>query len=102
MTDSFDDVDDMGIDHALSRDSVYGARFENMYAGVLSFLRAKYTQDLTGVDIAVTGIPFDLAVSNRPGTRFGPRAVRAASAQLAWGPLWPWDHDPMKRLAVDS
>lgn len=30
-------------------------------------------------DIAVIGVPFDTAVSYRPGARFGPRAVRAAS-----------------------
>ena len=100
MIDSSDDGNDLGIDYAISRDSVYGVRVENTHSGVLSFLRARYTKDLAGIDIAVTGIPFDLAVTNRPGTRFGPRAVRAASAQLAWGPLWPWDHDPMKRLSI--
>lgn len=88
------------IDNAIARDSVYGMRDENMYSGVLSFLRTKYTKDLGGIDVAVTGIPFDLATSNRPGTRFGPRAVRAASVQLAYAPMWPWKHDALKRLAV--
>ncbi|KFZ00341.1 hypothetical protein V500_01084 [Pseudogymnoascus sp. VKM F-4518 (FW-2643)] len=32
-------------------------------------------------DIAVIGSPFDTAVSYRPGARFGPRAIRAASAR---------------------
>lgn len=32
-------------------------------------------------DIAVLGVPFDTAVSYRPGARFGPRAIRAASAR---------------------
>jgi agmatinase len=89
-----------GIDHAITRESVYGLRAESTHSGVLSFLRAKYTRDLAGIDVAVTGIPYDLAVTNRAGARFGPRGVRAASAQLAWGPLWPWDHDPLARLAV--
>ena len=35
-------------------------------------------EDLAGVDVAVLGAPFDLAVTYRPGTRFGPRAVRLA------------------------
>lgn len=30
-----------------------------------------------GLDIALVGVPMDLGTTNRPGTRFGPRAVRA-------------------------
>ena len=63
-------------------------------------MRRKYTRDLTGVDITVTGIPFDQSTSNRPGTRFGPQAVRQASANYAWGPQWPWMFDPFDTLAV--
>jgi len=100
MAKSIDDNDKWGVDHAITRDTAYGLRLENTYSGVLSYLRTKYAKDLSEADVAVTGIPYDLAVTNRPGTRFGPRTVRAASAQLAWGPLWPWDHDPLKRLAV--
>src|SRR5215213_6447474 len=33
---------------------------------------------LEGVDVAVVGAPFDDGTSNRPGARFGPRAIRAA------------------------
>ena len=87
-------------DHALTARSPYGLRDETTYAGVLSFLRRPYTRNLEGVDVAVTGIPFDLATTNRPGARFGPRAVRASSAQLSWGPPWPWGFDPTKRLAI--
>lgn len=100
MVISFDGQVEGGTDHAITRDSLYGIRVENTFSGATSFLRAKYTKDLEGVDVAITGIPYDLAVSNRPGTRFGPRTVRAESSQLAWGPLWPWTHDPLKRLAV--
>lgn len=70
------------------------------YAGALSFMRRKYSRDLKGVDVAVTGIPLDLATSNRPGARFGPRAIRAASAGISWARPWPWDFDPFDRLAV--
>jgi len=34
--------------------------------------------ELAGVDVAFVGAPFDDGTSNRPGTRFGPRAIRAA------------------------
>src|SRR2546430_389990 len=35
--------------------------------------------------ICVTGIPFDLGTSNRPGARFGPAAIRQASRMLVDG-----------------
>ncbi|MGZ4334681.1 MAG: agmatinase [Gaiellaceae bacterium] len=52
------------------------------YAGPLSFGSAPYTQDaalLGGFDVAIVGAPTDDLVSDRPGTRFAPRAIRAAS-----------------------
>ena len=70
-------------DEAFRRESIKGTQWESTYAGALSFMRRKYTRDLTGVDIAVTGIPFDQAVSHRPGTRFGPEGMRKASAENA-------------------
>src|SRR3954451_22686263 len=51
------------------------------YAGLLTFSGMPYTQDpaeLAGVDVAIVGAPTDDLVSDRPGTRFGPRAIRAA------------------------
>src|SRR5580704_5049700 len=70
------------------------------YAGVLSFMRRPYTRDLTGVDVAVSGIPLDLATTFRPGARLGPAAVRAASVQLAELLAFPWGFDPFEKLAV--
>jgi agmatinase len=52
------------------------------YAGLLTFGSLPYTQDpaeLEGVDVAIVGAPTDDLVSDRPGARFGPRAIRAAS-----------------------
>jgi agmatinase len=52
------------------------------YAGLLTFGGLPYThdvRDLVGVDVAVVGAPTDDLVSDRPGTRYGPRAIRAAS-----------------------
>jgi agmatinase len=73
---------------------------EHMFAGALSFCRRRYARDLAGADVAVMGVPFDTSVSNRPGTRLGPRAIRAASANLAWSRAWPAPFDPFERLAV--
>ncbi len=87
-------------DRAFTAETLKGTAPEQMYAGALSFLRRKYTRDLTGVDVAVTGIPLDTATSNRPGARFGPRGVRAASTNLAWERHWPWEFDPCERLAI--
>lgn len=56
---------------------------EMTYGGALSFLRRRYSRDLAGVDVAVMGVPYDAAVTYRPGCRLGPRAIRAASVQLA-------------------
>ena len=52
------------------------------YAGLLTYGGAPYTQDraeLAGFDVAIVGAPTDDLVSDRPGARFGPRAIRAAS-----------------------
>jgi agmatinase len=52
------------------------------YAGLLTFGGMPYTHDaadLAGVDVAIVGAPFDDLVSDRPGARLGPRAIRAAS-----------------------
>lgn len=87
-------------DAAFLRRDLKGTTIEATYAGALSFMRRKYSRDLQGVDIAVTGIPFDQSVTNRPGARFGPQAVRTASAHFAWGPYWPWNFDPFDTLAV--
>ena len=73
---------------------------EMTYGGALSFLRRRYTRDLTGVDLVVSGVPFDSAVTYRSGTRLGPRAVRAASVQLAELNAFPVGFDPFATLSV--
>ena len=52
------------------------------YTGVRTFARCPLVDSAEGVDVAVLGIPFDTATTNRPGTRFGPEAVRSASMML--------------------
>jgi agmatinase len=88
------------LDQAFTRSSPYGTHAEPTYSGALSFLRRRYSKDLSDVDVAVVGVPFDLATTNRPGTRLGPRAIRSASASLAWCAPYAWDFDPCERLNV--
>ncbi len=62
-------------DNAFTADSTTGQPREMTFAGALSFLRRKYTKDLTYAQVAVSGIPFDSATSNRAGARHGPAAI---------------------------
>jgi agmatinase len=52
------------------------------FAGIRTFMRVPHTTDLAGVDAAAIGVPFDTATSYRTGARFGPEAIRSASALL--------------------
>src|SRR6185437_8364213 len=52
------------------------------FSGIRTFMRTPHTRDLASVDAAVYGIPFDTATSYRTGARFGPEAIRSASALL--------------------
>ena len=65
----------------LERWAKYGEKPD--YAGLLSFGGAPYTQDpaeLEGFDVAIVGAPMDDLVSDRPGARLAPRAIRGASS----------------------
>ena len=53
------------------------------YAGINTFLKAPYLEDVRKVgdyDIAVVGVPHDSGTTYRPGTRFGPQGIRRISA----------------------
>src|SRR5213076_1728304 len=52
------------------------------FAGIRTYMRAPHVTELAGVDAAVYGIPFDTAPTYRTGARFGPEAIRSASALL--------------------
>ncbi len=58
------------------------AQITPRFAGSPTFFRLPQQADLNGLDVAITGIPFDNAASFRPGARFGPRAVREMSSLL--------------------
>jgi agmatinase len=64
----------------------HGHDWKASWAGLLTFAELPYTEDpaeLEGVDAAVVGAPTDELVTNVPGSRFGPRAIRAASSTAA-------------------
>jgi agmatinase len=59
-----------------------------------TFMGTKLSQNFLSndVDVVISGVPFDLASTERPGARFGPAAIRQASQHLAWEiNRWPWD-----------
>ena len=58
----------------------------SLVSNAFGFLRlplcfSPYTAE---ADVVITGVPFDMATSGRPGTRFGPNGMRQVSTQLAW------------------
>jgi agmatinase len=77
-----------------------GGSMEPAYAGALSFMRRRYSRALEGVDAVVWGVPFDQATTNRPGARFGPQAIRRASAIFEGDPQYPFGADPFATLTV--
>jgi agmatinase len=93
-------MDKHANDHAITRDDLFGTTPEPTYGGVTSFMRRKYTKDMHGVDVAVMGVPFDTATTNRSGARLGPRAVRNASTIMAWERPYGMEFDPFDKLAV--
>ena len=88
------------IDRAFTARKATGSEPEPTYAGALSFMRRKFSKDVKGADAVVWGIPFDAAVSNRPGARFGPQAIRRASAIFDVDPQYPFGIDIFESMAV--
>lgn len=71
------------------------------FAGLLTFAGMPYTEDpaeLAGADVAIVGAPTDELVSDRPGARFAPRAIRAASCPA--GPHLEAGVDGLSELRV--
>jgi guanidinopropionase len=66
-------------------DRIFSASGTRMapYAGLPTLLDAPYhpidpsNPDFGDLQVAMVGMPMDLGVTNRPGSRFGPRALRA-------------------------
>lgn len=78
------------MDNAFTAKSLNQKAQDPTYAGGLSFMRRKFSKDTSDANAVVWGIPFDAAVSNRPGARFGPQAIRRASAGMDNDPQYPF------------
>lgn len=68
-----------------------------------TFMGCKMSRDFVDadVDVVVSGVPFDLAATIRPGARFGPTAIRQASTHLDWElRRWPWNFSVFDELRV--
>ncbi len=59
-----------------------GANEMPRFGGVASMMRLPVSTDLTDVDVCFVGIPMDIGVSNRAGTRHGPRQIRTESCLI--------------------
>ena len=76
----------------VAADQFQGDRRKWPFSDVATFINAPYRPDalsqpdLGGLDVAIIGLPMDLGVTNRAGTRLGPRAVRAVER------MGPMDH----------
>lgn len=75
------------------------------YVGPLSFQNLPWIEDPEEIfrrraDVAIVGVPFDDAVSHRPGARFAPRAIRGANYTTGNLHSLQLDNEPLKTLTV--
>ncbi len=87
-------------DSAFTATTPHDYSMEPPYSGALSFLRRPYQRDLRGADVAIVGVPYDLATTGRPGARFGPQAIRLASGHLSWNMHYPSGANLYRRVAA--
>jgi agmatinase len=82
----------------------YGAQSDLAFTGPLSFSHLPYARCLEedtspAFDIALLGMPFDTAVTYRPGARFGPTGIRIGSRRIRGQRAWSlsWGLDPYQQ-----
>ncbi|WP_322866113.1 agmatinase [Aquicoccus sp. G2-2] len=70
-------------------------RLDLPFVGISTFGKRHYVEDWSAIDadVAILGAPFDFGTQWRPGTRFGPRAVREASTLFSFGHAGAYDHE---------
>ena len=57
------------------------------YSGLATFGHRPFLTEVEQLDswqpdVAIVGAPFDVGTTNRPGARFGPRAIRATAPKI--------------------
>lgn len=81
----------------------YGSQGDLVFTGPLAFSHLPYHRCLEdgspAFDIAVLGMPFDTAVTYRPGARFGPTGIRIGSRRIHDRRSWSlsWGLDPYQQ-----
>jgi len=71
------------------------------FSGPATFARLPEIDDVSDVDVAIVGIPFDTGVTYRPGARFGPTHVRQSSRLIR--PYNPAvDVSPLRRTRLST
>lgn len=83
--------------------SIFNQVDNSLYSNAMTFLRLPMPADpvSTDADIAILGLPFDLATTGRSGARLGPTAIRQASINLAWeGKRFPWKFNLLKKSQI--
>jgi agmatinase len=81
----------------------YGAQNDLPFTGPLAFAHLPYVRCLEDAspafDIALLGMPFDTAVTYRPGARFGPTGIRIGSRRIGYRLSWSlsWRLDPYRQ-----
>src|SRR5436305_14625472 len=83
-----------------AQDAFLAAAHLPAFSAAATFNSTERTQEVEGADLVVMGVQFDLGAVNRPGARFGPRAIRQQSIYAgALQPVYPWDEDLMGGLS---
>jgi len=88
QTDEIKRALDLGLEAAPSVNdrtiSTFSRGHQPAFAGINTFLKAPFVEDIHEIgrhQVAVVGAPFDMGTTYRPGTRFGPPAIRRISAR---------------------
>jgi agmatinase len=71
--------------------------------GLPTFMGCRMTRafDAGDIDVVISGIPWDLTTTGRPGARLGPASIRKASQHLTWElRRWPWDFSVFDVLGI--
>ncbi len=66
----------------MSRNQPLGGNEMPRFGGPGTMMRLPQQASAEGLDACFVGVPLDIGTSNRSGTRFGPRQIRAESALL--------------------
>lgn len=68
--------------------------------GICSFFKSQIitNNDMVNCDAVICGVPYDWGVGFRPGSRFGPRAIREMSTRFSLGKSGYWDIETGKRM----